>query len=87
MYLFCWEFFFRGYLLFGLARSFGIAAIALQSVPFGIMHWGKPEFLLSFVGGLILGCLAYRAKSFLPAFIVHWVAAVGLDLFVVAARF
>lgn len=86
MYLFCWEFFFRGYLLFGLSRSFGAFAVVLQAIPFGIMHWGKPEFVLSFAGGLILGALAYRARSFLPAFVLHWIAALGMDVFVVAFR-
>lgn len=86
MYLFCWEFFFRGYLLFGLARTVGFLAIFLQAVPFGIMHLGKPEFALSFVGGIILGALAYRARSFLPAFVLHWVAAIGMDVLVVSAR-
>lgn len=86
LYLFCWEFFFRGYLLFGLARTIGWWAVILQTVPFGMMHYGKPEFCFSFVGGVILGALAYSARSFVPAFVLHWIAATGLDLLVTAAR-
>ena len=86
MYLFCWEFFFRGYLLFGFAQTVGWRAVVLQAIPFGIMHYGKPEFAVSFMGGLILGILAYRAKSFLPAFVLHWTAAISLDLLVVFVR-
>src|SRR5512138_3470530 len=36
--LFGWEFFFRGWLLFGLARKFGPEAIWLQAVPFALAH-------------------------------------------------
>src|SRR5438046_1846918 len=43
LYFFCWEFFYRGFLTFGLSRSLGFrAAIVLQSIGFGIMHVGKP---------------------------------------------
>jgi len=86
MYLFCWEFFFRGYMLFGMARTLGWAAIIVQAIPFGVMHYGKPEFLFSFIGGIVLGILAYRSRSFLPAFVLHWAASVGLDLLVLAHR-
>src|SRR5207302_1398506 len=42
-YLFCWEFFYRGFLTFGLSRGFGaITAVLLQTIAFGIMHIGKP---------------------------------------------
>ena len=87
MYLFCWEFFYRGYLLFGLQRSLGsVAAVALQAVAFGLLHWGKPEMLPSFGAGVILGILALNAKSFVPGFVLHWAAAIGFDVLVVAMR-
>lgn len=87
MYLFCWEFFFRGYLLFGLQKSLGsIAAVLLQAVAFGLLHWGKPEMIPSFAGGIILGILALNAKSFVPAFVLHWAASLSFDLLVVAMR-
>jgi Type II CAAX prenyl endopeptidase Rce1-like len=85
-YFFCWEWFFRGFLLFGLARGCGRWAILLQAVPFGFFHWGKPapEVAGSFVAGLILGELALRARSFLPCFALHWAVAATLDLLVLA---
>jgi membrane protease YdiL (CAAX protease family) len=85
-YFFCWEWFFRGFLLFGLARGCGRWAIPLQALPFGFLHWGKPlpELLGSFVAGLVLGELALRARSFLPCFALHWLIALGLDLSVLA---
>lgn len=87
MYLFCWEFFFRGYLLFGLQRSLGsVVAVILQAIAFGLLHWGKPEMIPSFAGGVILGILALNAKSFVPAFVLHWAASISLDVLVVMAR-
>jgi membrane protease YdiL (CAAX protease family) len=86
-YFFCWEWFFRGFLLFGLARGCGRWAILLQAVPFGFFHWGKPapEIAGSFIAGLILGELALRARSFLPCFVLHWAVAVTLDLLVLSS--
>jgi membrane protease YdiL (CAAX protease family) len=74
VYMFCWEWFFRGFLLFGIAQGFGaVVAIVVQAALFGAMHWGKPmaEFYSSFIGGLILGIVAWRQKSFAVAFYVH----------------
>jgi len=88
-YLFCWEWFYRGFLTFGLRRAFGdIAAIAIQALAFGIMHWGKPmpEFISSFFGGAILGWLALRARSFFPCFLLHWAIAFTLDCLAIHAR-
>jgi membrane protease YdiL (CAAX protease family) len=86
-YFFCWEWFFRGFLLFGLARGCGRWAILLQAVPFGFFHWGKPapEIAGSFIAGLILGELALRARSFLPCFALHWAVAVTLDVLVLSS--
>ncbi|HEX8552462.1 MAG TPA: CPBP family intramembrane glutamic endopeptidase [Abditibacteriaceae bacterium] len=75
VYLFCWEWFFRGFLLFGIAQ--GVAwpvAVVLQAVLFGFAHWGKPvmEMWGAFGGGAILGVIAWREKSFLTAFLTHY---------------
>ncbi len=87
MYLFCWEFFFRGYLLFGLQKSLGsIAAVVIQAAAFGLLHYGKPEMIPSFGAGIILGVVALRAKSFFPGFVLHWAASAIFDFLVVASR-
>lgn len=72
--LFSWEFMFRGFLLFGLARRFGDEAILLQAVPFAIAHLGKPELetLSTIFGGAAFGLLAYRTNSFFYPFLIHW---------------
>jgi membrane protease YdiL (CAAX protease family) len=74
VYMFCWEWFFRGFLLFGTAQGLGfIAAIVFQAALFGAAHIGKPplEMYSSFVGGAILGMVCWREKSFVPAFYTH----------------
>ena len=69
-----WEFFFRGWLLFGLARKFGPEAIWLQAVPFALAHIGKPEIetLSTIFGGFAFGWVAWRTKSFVYPLLIHW---------------
>ncbi len=88
MYLFFWEFFFRGYLLFGLARSINWWAVIVQAAAFCLLHAGKPilEIIASFGAGIILGIIALNAKSFIPCFVLHWAASITLDLLVIAGR-
>jgi membrane protease YdiL (CAAX protease family) len=88
LYFFCWEFFFRGFLLFGLHRFIGWWAVLLQALAFGIMHFGKvpTEFVAAFPAGIILGMLALRSKSFLPSFVLHFAAALTFDVLVIWTR-
>jgi membrane protease YdiL (CAAX protease family) len=82
--MFTWEFMCRGYLLFGFERRVGgPAAIAIQAIPFAVMHAGKPgpEAIGSIVAGVVLGIVALRNRSFIPGAILHWAVAVTLDLF------
>jgi len=71
--LFAWEFLLRGFLLFGLAQRFKEASILIQTVPFVLLHIGKPEveILMCIPMGLWFGYIAYKGKSFWPAFISH----------------
>jgi membrane protease YdiL (CAAX protease family) len=72
--LFAWEFFFRGWLLWGLGRKYGSDAIWLQVIPFALMHVWKPQIeqLSTVVGGAFFGILAWRTKSFLYGWLLHW---------------
>ncbi|HKZ54718.1 MAG TPA: CPBP family intramembrane glutamic endopeptidase [Anaerolineales bacterium] len=69
-----WEFLFRGFLLFGLMRALGPSALVLQAVPFALMHLGKPEIetLSTIFGGTLFGWVAWRSRSFLYPFLIHW---------------
>ena len=71
--LFFWEYILRGFLLFGLKEKFKEASILIQMVPFVLLHIGKPEIeiLMCIPMGLWFGYIAYRGKSFWPAFITH----------------
>lgn len=72
--LFGWEFLFRGFILFGLYRVIGPSAVIVQAVPFAMAHIGKPEpeTLSTVFGGILFGWLAWRSKSFLYPFLLHW---------------
>ena len=74
LYMFAWEFLFRGYMLFGLEKSIGKNAIFVQAIPFVLLHLVKPslETLACIPGGFILGYVAYRTRSVLPCFIIHF---------------
>ena len=74
LYMFAWEFLFRGSMLSGLEKSIGKSAIFVQAIPFVLLHLGKPflETLFCIPGGFILGYVAYRTRSFLPCFIIHF---------------
>jgi uncharacterized protein len=73
--LFFWELFFRGFVLFGLYKKLGNVALPIHAIPFALFHFGKPniEIFASFFAALLLGQIALKSKSFLPAFVIHWV--------------
>ncbi|MGC4122395.1 MAG: CPBP family intramembrane metalloprotease [Myxococcales bacterium] len=83
LYFIAWEFVFRGYLLFSFEKTMGKAAILAQTMPFVIMHFGKPELetLGSIIAGIALGLLALRTRSMWYGAIIHIGAAFSMDLF------
>ena len=87
-YMFGWEFFFRGFMTCGMEKYFGLWAILIQTIPFTLLHAGKPieETVSSFFAGLALGLLAYYGKSFLPCFILHGWVSVMFDVMVILNR-
>ena len=72
-----WEFFFRGFLLFGYAHLFGSHALWLQAVPFALAHLSKPpvETYSTIFGGFLFGLVAWRTRSFVYPFLIHWFIA------------
>lgn len=74
MELIGWEFIFRGWLLFGYKKEFGAHALWLQAVPFALMHLGKPELetVSTIFGGFVFGLVAWKTRSFLYPFLIHW---------------
>lgn len=89
-YMFCWEWFFRGFLLFGIRKVLpDWAAIVLQAALFFALHWGKPmpELYSSLAGGLLLGVVALRLRSFLPCFLIHYAISMSFDFAVLYFHF
>ena len=78
------EAFFRGFLNFGLARRFGLLGIAIMTIPYTMIHFGKPapEAFAAIIAGLALGYLALRSKSFVPGIFLHVGVAITMDLLV-----
>lgn len=73
--LFGWEFIWRGFILFGLARILGPGpAIMIQAIPFAFMHLGKPEIetLSTIFGGIGFGFVAWQSQSFVYPWLIHW---------------
>lgn len=78
LYMFAWEFIFRGYMFFGLEKSIGKSAIFVQAIPFVLLHFGATdlETLVTIPMGFVMGYVAYKTRSFLPCFIIH----IGIDI-------
>jgi membrane protease YdiL (CAAX protease family) len=85
-YMAAWEFFFRGFLLFGLKKLGFAAANIIQTIIFFLMHIGKPapELYSTLMTGLIFGYLTYRCKSVIPMIIIH--SAIFLSVVFFATR-
>ncbi len=78
-----WEYLWRGFMLFGTAPALGAPlAIIAQTVPFALLHAAKPpaEAYLSILGGVALGALVWRCRSFWIAVPLHWAQMVILDV-------
>ena len=86
VYMFCWEFFFRGFMLFGLEKRFGNYSILIQTIPFVSKHATKPfpEAMGSIITGLVLGALALETRSFIYGAAVHWLVAMSMDVLALA---
>jgi len=76
------EFFFRGFLLFGLYPRLGAYTFFLNSIPYCMIHFSKPlgESLGAIVAGIVLSYLAYKSRSVWGGAALHWGVAVSMDL-------
>jgi membrane protease YdiL (CAAX protease family) len=81
-----WEFYFRGFMLFGLENDFGqLNSILIQTIPSCLAHIGKPapEIFGSIAAGIVFGWVAFRCRSLWPVLIWHWALGVFLDIFII----
>jgi len=80
------EFFFRGFLVHGLKRRFGFYSIFVATIPYCMIHFGKPmpEALGSIAAGLMLGLASLLTGSIWLGVLVHVSVAVSMDVFALA---
>lgn len=88
--LFCyylpWEFFFRGFLLFGLKDRYGATeAILIQTISSCLVHINKPagETLAAIPFGILFGIIALKTKSLWPVIILHAALGIFTDMFII----
>ncbi len=76
------EFFFRGFLLHGLAPRLGWAAIFAMALPYNMLHYGKPmpEALAAIIGGIVLGSLSLKTRSVWWGAVLHISIAFTMDV-------
>jgi membrane protease YdiL (CAAX protease family) len=86
LYYTAWEFYFRGFLLFGLRDEFGSTnAILIQTISSCLIHLGKPEgeIIGAILVGIIFGIIAIRTKSIWYVFAIHASIGVLTDIFII----
>jgi len=86
LYYTAWEFFFRGFMLFGLRRYVGDwLAVCMQTIPQCLWHIGMPtgELLSSIGGGLLFGMIALRTRSIVWPMLLHYLMGVVLDILII----
>jgi len=83
------ELFFRGFLVFAFVRYVGADAILPMAVFYCSIHFGKPLFecISSFLGGLLLGIVAYRTQTIVGGLVVHLGIAWLMEIGAIAGNF
>ena len=76
------EFFFRGFLVHSLKPSLGIYSIFVMTVPYCMIHFGKPmpETMSAIAAGILLGWLSYRTGNIWMGLLLHCTVAFSMDL-------
>lgn len=85
-YYIAWEFFFRGFLLFGLKERFGaFNAVLIQTISSCLVHIDKPEgeIIGSIFIGVLFGMIALRSRSIWWVLLLHISIGVLTDLFII----
>ena len=76
------EFFFRGFLVHSLKPALGIYSIFVMTVPYCMIHFGKPpaETLAAIGAGVFLGWLSYRNGNIWMGLLLHCTVAFSMDI-------
>ncbi len=75
------EFFFRGFIVHGTKHRFGVYAVFVMTVPYCMIHFGKPlpECLASIIAGVFLGFMSLKTRSVWLGAALHVSVAWGMD--------
>ena len=78
---FALEFFFRGFMLRGMAAELGSMAVMVMMIPYCMIHFGKPlpECLGSILSGMVLGTIAMDTGSIWGGVTIHVAVAWLMD--------
>ena len=76
------EFFFRGFLLHGLKHKFGYYSVFIMTIPYCMVHFGKPmpETISAIFAGIILGTLSLKSNSIWMGVAIHYSVAITMDM-------
>ncbi len=76
------EFFFRGFLVHSLKPALGIYSIFVMTVPYCMIHFGKPpaETIAAIGAGIFLGWLSYRNGNIWMGLLLHCTVAFSMDI-------
>lgn len=76
------EFFFRGFLVHGLKKTFGFYSVLIMTIPYCMIHFGKPfpETIAAIIAGIILGTLSLRTRTIWMGVAIHYSVALSMDL-------
>jgi membrane protease YdiL (CAAX protease family) len=76
------EFFFRGFMTLGLKNRFGFYSIFIMTIPYCMIHFGKPmpETFGAIAAGFVLGTLAMKSRSIFMGVLIHYSVAITMDL-------
>lgn len=75
------EFFFRGFMVHGLRHRFGIYSVFVMTVPYCMIHFGKPmpETFAAIVAGIVLGFMSLKTRSIWLGAALHIAVAASMD--------
>jgi membrane protease YdiL (CAAX protease family) len=89
LYYIGWEFFFRGFILFGIRERVGdLYAVLIQTIPSVIAHIGRPEgeMISSIIAGIVFGFLVLRSRTIWYVLILHWFIGLSMDIMCIIVR-
>lgn len=76
------EFFFRGFMVHGTRHRFGVYSIFVMTVPYCMIHFGKPmpETFAAILAGIALGVMSLKTRSIWLGAALHIAVAASMDL-------